>query len=901
MQFPVGSPRWRRYLRFLRPNVRADVEDELRFHLESRIEELIAIGHSPADARAQAVREFGDIEATRASLITVGKRVASRHRRAELLHDVVADARYAVRSLSRTPGLALAVLATLALGVGANAAMFTLLDAVFLRAPAGVVAPQGVRRVWLLHHFGDGAQFWPGFSYSQYDAVRTGLGADATTTIYSGPNSIKVGAGESSEKAQVERANTDFFSLVGARLEIGRLFAPDEQRFEGPSRVAVISHRYWTRVLGGDPAVLGKALSLGANKFTIVGVLREPFTGVEMDATDVWLPLAFEAEGRGDGLPWWKSPNINAFQVLLRPRSGVNEGQLEQRITTVLRRPDYGFVSDTAAVARFGSIVRANGPGKKQQEVQIAIRLAGVTLVVLLIACANVVNLLLARAVRRRREIAVRLALGMSRSRLVRLLLTESGVLSLAAAAVALFTADGGGTLLRRLLLPDVHWSSSPVDWRVTLFAIAVALGAGVLAGMIPALQSASSDVTQALKSGSRGAGNTHTRFRRVLVVVQAALSVVLLTGAALFVRSLSNVQHIDLGYDASRFITATVDFDAHPRSKEPNLVQRLGAVAERIRALPGVAHVALATSRPIYSISWIDSLRTDRDSSRRGFSPTFVGVSRGYFAAAGIRLLLGRDFPSGVEAARTIVVNEEMARIAWPGREPIGQCVWFGARDTPCFRVIGVVENAREQRLIEDPQPMYYLPVDHLPPIAKGWSASYVAINADPVRIASVIASVRSILRAEFPGGIPSIVRLSDYLEPQYRPWRLGATLFTAFGVLALVVAVVGIYSTTSYGVQQRLHEFGVRIALGAQVADVVRQVIGEGLRVVLVGVALGITLALAAGRLVATLLYGVRPSDPGIELLVAIVLVAVGVLAALVPAWRAARVDPASTLRTE
>jgi ABC-type antimicrobial peptide transport system permease subunit len=202
---------------------------------------------------------------------------------------------------------------------------------------------------------------------------------------------------------------------------------------------------------------------------------------------------------------------------------------------------------------------------------------------------------------------------------------------------------------------------------------------------------------------------------------------------------------------------------------------------------------------------------------------------------------------------------------------------------------------------VIEEPQPMYYLPVDHLPPVAKGWSASYIAINADPARIASVTASVRSLLRAEFPGGIPSIVRLSDYLEPQYRPWRLGATLFTVFGVLALVVAVVGIYSTTAYGVQQRLHEFGVRIALGAQVVDVVRHVIGEGLRVVVVGVASGIALALAAGRFVATLLYGVRPGDPAVELLVAIILVAVGVLAALLPAWRAARVDPASTLRAE
>lgn len=901
MIFPDRAPRWRRYLRFLRADVGGDVDDELRFHLESRVEELMADGCPPAEARERALQEFGDVQRVREGLVSIDQRVASRRRKTEMLSDLVADARYAVRSLSRTPAAAIGMLATLALGVGANSAMFSVLDAVFLTPPAGVARPDDVRRLWTLHNFHDGSQFWPGFSYAQYDAVRTAVAGDATTTIYSGPTEAKVGRGESGERAQVSRANSDFFTLVGAPIEMGRLFAPDEESLASPRRVAVISHRYWQRAYGGEPRILGKTIVLGARQYTIIGVLREPFTGVEIDAGDVWIPLAYEAEGRGAGTAWWKSPNINAFQVLLRPRGDASDGQLEQRITAALRRADVGFLSDTGTVARLGGIIRANGPGKKQQEVQIAVRLAGVTLIVLLIACANVVNLLLARAVRRRREIAVRLALGISRARLVRLLLAETAVLALASAVAALLVAYVGGHLLRTLLLPDVHWSSSPVDWRVATFALVAAVVAGALAGLIPALQSASTDVAHALKSGGSTSGAARTRLRAALVVAQAALSVVLLTGAALFVRSLSNVRHLDIGYDAARFVTATVTFDDHSVSKETRFADRLELVAERVRAVPGVGHVALTTLRPIYSISWLDPLYTDTDSSRRDFSPTFFGVSTGYFDAAGIRLLRGHDFPAGVDAANTIIVDQEMARRAWPGRDAIGECVYFGARGTACNRVIGVVENPRQRSLIEDPEPIYFLPLDHLPPIAKDWSANYIAINADPAHMASVLNATRSLLRQEFSTGVPSIVRLSDYLQPQYRPWRLGATLFSLFGVLALIVAMVGIYSTTAYSVQQRTHEFGVRLALGAKFGHVVRLVVGEGLRVVALGIACGIVLALLAGRLVAALLFGVKPDDPASSAAVAIALIGVAALAAIVPAWRAASVDPATTLRAE
>lgn len=898
MPYPTRTPIWRRYLRLIRTPIARDVDDELRFHFQSRVDELVAAGASTEAARVRAEQEFGDVHQVREDLMSIDHRMAERRRRREVLRDILDDARYALRSLRNSPGMALAILTMLALGVGANAATFTFLDSVFLRGPAGVSGADGIRRLWIQEKFSDGAKFWSGFGYAQYDAVRAALGRDAETAIYTQPYPEKIGLGESDAKAQVSKAAVSFFALTGQRAELGRLYDSTDDRLDAPQAVAVVSHRYWLSALNGDRTMIGKTIVVAGNKYRLIGVMHEPFTGVDLNATDIWLPLAFGALGRGSGGPWWKSPNENAFAVLVRPSAAANERQLEQQLTAVLRRPAYGWLNDSAAVARFGSIVLAAGPGEKTQEVRIAIRLAGVALLVLVIACANVVNLLLARAVRRQREIAVRLALGISRSRLVRLLLTENAVLALSAAAIAIAIAYLVGTLLRRLLLPDVHWATSPIDWRVIAFALGVAIVAGLLAGLVPALQSASSDVTIALKANASHV-TPRSRLRAALVMAQAALSVMLLSGAALFVQSLTNVRQLDLGFNAEGLVTAGVSFDDRAHAKDPSIPRRIAELQTRLAALPGVHHSALASLRPMDAISWI-TFYTATDSMHTGFFPTFSAVSRGYFDASGIRLERGEDFPPQ-PSEHGVIVNEEMARVAWPGQQAIGQCMRFGKRDAACYRVIGVVANSRESSLIEPPKPHYYLPLNDLPPEAKGWSANYVVLGVDASRAASMLASVRAMVRQEFPGGIPSVVRLSDYLEPQFRPWRLGATLFSAFGVLALVVAIVGIYSTTAYGVQQRTHEFGIRIALGAQLADVMRLVLGEGVRVVAGGVVIGILLTALAGRLIASLLYGVTPDDASTAVLVALTLVGAGILATLAPAWRAARVDPSRTLRAD
>ena len=896
MSFPSPTPMWRRYLRFLRRDVRGDVDEELRFHFEERVDELMALGLDRETAERTAHEEFGDVSAVRADLRQIDERVARRHDRAEWVRSLASDFRYAARSLARTPMMAGAIVLTLALGVGLNAAMFSLLDVLYLRPPAGVAHPEGVHRIWVERSFESGQQFWPGFDYPTYRAIRDALGTTSATAIYAAPHSQPVSSGAGKSDAIISNVSAEFFALLGVRPARGRAFGAADDQLGQPANVAVISDAYWHRVLDGDADVLGGAITIGKARYTIVGIMPRGFAGVELDATDVWLPFAaLEPVSAGT---WWTNRNRNGFQVLIRPHEGVATGAIDARVTRVLHRSDLLYrPSDTLQIARLGSIIRARGPGRTQQEVGIAARLGGVAVIVLLIAIANVVNLLLSRAMRRRQEIAVRLALGISRGRLVRLLVSESVLLSLAAGVAALAAAWWGGSIMRALLLPDVHWASAPLHWRVLLFAIALAIAAGVLAGLVPALQSANPALTDALKSGVREGTVQRSRVRGALLVVQVALSMVLLIGAVLFLRSLSNVRGLDIGFDARELVFADVGFDAADTASNARLEQALGDIAGRLRTATGVKQVALASLRPMYAFSFT-TLFPDFDTTARTLpTATFAVVSPEYFQAAGLRIVRGTGFGGG--AAQRILVNRAMADAFWPGENAVGRCVRLQKPDAPCAMVSGVVETARRDKVIEDPKPQFYLPFGM--PGFGGWKPRTVIVRADEAAQVLVGNEIRRELGLALPSAQIKITRMTDELEPQYRPWKMGAALFTLFGLLAIIVAGVGIYSTVNYVVSQRTHEFGVRIALGAQMTDIARQVIGDGLRPVLVGVVVGIALALAGGRLIASLLYGVAPSDVRVLIEVSVGLVAVAIVAALVPARRAARVDPIAALRAE
>jgi len=896
MNFPSSTPMWRRYRRFLRRDVRGDVDEELRFHFEERVEELMALGLDRETAERTAHDEFGDVSTVRNDLREIGERVARRHDRIEWVRSLASDFRYAARSLGRTPMMAGAIVLTLALGVGVNAAMFSLLDLLYLRPPAGVAHPEGVHRVWVERSFESGPQFWSGFDYPSFSAIRDALGDLAATAIYTTRNTAATSPAGATSEVVLSNVNGDFFALLGVRVARGRAFTAADDQLGQPANVAVISDAYWHRALNGDPDVLGSAITIGKGRYTIVGIMPRGFTGVELGATDVWLPFAaLEPASAGT---WWTNRNRNGFQVLIRPREGVGSGAIDARVTRALHRPDLLYrPSDTLQVARLGSIIRARGPGRTQQEVGIAARLGGVAVIVLLIAIANVVNLLLSRAMRRRQEIAVRLALGISRGRLVRLLVSESVLLSLAAGVAALAAAWWGGSLMRALLLPDVHWAWAPLHWRVLLFAIALAITAGVLAGLVPALQSVNPALTDALKSGVREGTVQRSRVRGALVVVQVALSMVLLVGAALFLRSLSNVRGLDIGFDARELLFADLGFDATDSVSNARLEQALGDIAERLRTVRGVKQIALASFRPMYAFSFT-KLFPDIDTTGRKLpTPTFAVVSPEYFAATGLRIVRGTGFGGGT--ALRIVVNSAMADAFWPGENAVGRCIRLQKPDAPCAMVSGVVETARRDKVIEDPKPQFYLPFGTRG--FEGWKPRTVIVRADEAAQMLVGNEIRRQLRRALPSAQITITRMTDELEPEYRPWKTGAALFTLFGLLAIIVAAVGIYSTVSYVVSQRTHEFGVRIALGAQMTDIARQVIGDGLRPVVVGVVVGVVLALAGGRLIASLLYGVAPSDARVLAEVSMGLLAIAIVAALVPARRAARVDPIAALRAD
>jgi len=899
--YPVGKPSWRRYLLFWRRDLQSDIDAEVRFHLDARTEDLVALGRSPESARTQAEEEFGDVALVRARLRAIDDRLEERRRRRDWLDSVRQDVVYSARSLARSPTISVTIVLTLALGLGVNAALFSLLDAVYLRPPAGVANASGVLRVWKQGVFVDRGRIYSAiFDYPTYRAMRDALGPDAATAIYTWPDKLPLGPDPTGPKAVVSHASASYFDLLGVRARLGRTFDANDDRFGSPALVAVISDDFWRRQFDADPTVLGQTVQVRTRRFTVVGVMPARFTGVDLTATDIWLPLA--ARLTNPSTRWWEQGNMNAMGVLVRPQTNSASPQLDARLTrashqpSLLRRPE-----DTLNVVKLGSIITARGPGEPDQEVRIAARLGGVAVLVLLIACANVVNLLLARAVRRRREIAVRLALGISRLRLLRLLVVESVLLSLVAVGAALAAAYWGGSILRVVLLPNVNWVGSPIQWRVFVYLLAVGVIAGVLSGLVPGLQSLSPDLAGALKWGGRKGTPQRARLRGTLLTVQAALSVVLLVGAALFLRSLQNVRGLDIGFDADRLVYANVSFPTPDSSRDARLDQVLRSLAARLRGAPGVESVALSHIRPMYDISWLDKLYPDADTvaHRFAFAPMFTAVSGDFFATTGMRLLKGSGFPESGSVGQVVVINETFANTLWPGESPLGRCIRFAKPDAPCYSIVGVVETARTSRIIEEPKAQYYLPLDRVP--EKGYGAGTIIVRSDPRVRALVVNEIRQAMQREFPGGYPIIRPLAEFLEPQYRPWKLGAELFSLFGVLALLVAAVGIYSTVSYAVSQRTREFGVRIALGARMGDILRHVIADGLRTVVFGIVAGILLALAAGRLIASLLYGVAPTDPFVMAAVATLLLLVGTAAALSPARRAAGVDPVTALRAE
>ncbi len=883
--------------------VERDVDDELRFHLEMRAAELERSGLSPNHAREEAERRFGDVPGARAELAVIDQRRLRDERRAELVGGMLRDFRYAFRALRHEPGFTLAVVATIGFGLGATSAMFGILDRLLLQPPPHIADPNTIGKIYYTEFFSwiGGPVTQSSTSYPDFLTIRDNVPALRGVAAYF-PNQASLGRGRNARQARRVSVSGEYFRVLGVQPALGRFWGPevDEQSFG--AALAVISDGFWRRQFGRDEGVIGRTIELDATSFTIVGVAPPGFTGVDLRPVDVWVPLGTVGAAMvGDG--WAEASGWRWIRLVGRLADSATRAQFDAQATASYRaalrernRPD------STAKVTLGSIIAARGPngsGSGATEARIALWLSGVALLVLAIACANAANLLLARSLRRRREIGVRVAIGASRARLVRQMFVESIVVALLGGGTGLVLARWGGGFLRALLLPDIAWRENALDPRLLAVAGGLIVVVALATGVAPIMQTLSTNLTENLKGGVREGVSGRSRLRAALVLVQATLSVVLLVGAGLFVRSLRNVRGIELGFDASRVLLIDLNLNNVDAEVRGELYQ---TARDRVALLPLVEQASVATSAPFWSamstslrIPGLDSLPRSSDGG-----PYYNAVTPEFFATLGTPIVRGRGFlESDDRGARVAVVSETMARMLWRGEEPIGKCMYVGADTVPCSTVVGVAHDARRQSLTDDaPVLQYYVPLEQRQ-VSTGLRVLFVRTRGDPqMALEGVRREVQSV-STDLP--FPTVQYVSRQIEDEVRPWKLGATLFTVFGTLALGLATLGLYSVVAYSVMQRRHEMGVRVALGARGIDVAHLVLTETLRVIGLGLGLGITIAVIAGRWIEPMLFQISPRDPLVFSSVTVTLLVVGACASLVPARRAALVSPAEVLKVD
>ena len=885
--------------------VERDLDEELRFHFDMTVDELVKRGMTPDQARREAARRFGDVDRHRENLRAIDQDRATQRRRIEIWNTLAQDVRYAVRGMRTNPGLAAVVALTLGLGIGANATMFGIVDRLLLRPPVLLGDPETAHRVYLGRTYDGEENLTTNISYKRYLELREWTSSFSETAAFFNTE-VVFDAGAEARELPAGLVSASFWPFFGVRPVLGRFFTGDEDRVPEGSPVAVLGYRHWQSKYAGSPDVVGKTVRIGRKVYTIIGVAPKAFTGVSTQAIAAFIPITSGANdlfggGISDPTRYYTTHNMSWMEMLVRRKPGVSVERATADLSAADRRsfagqPNAAQSGERRPRAIAASILRERGP-RQGQDSKVATWLGGVSVIVLLVACANVTNILLARAFRRRREIAVRMALGISRGRLLAQLFTESLVLAMLGAVAGLLVAHWGGGVLRATLLPDVEWGSTLADTRVLGFAAAAALAAGILTGLAPAFQSLRSDVATALKSGGAKSGLHRSRLRTSLLIFQATLSVVLLVGAGLFVRSLRNVRALDLGYDPDRIVFVSTEMRG-VRLTNPERAALQRRLLERARQLPGVEEAGRTMTVPFWMNSIEDLFVPGIDSVNRLGDFYLHAVSFGYFKTMGTRILRGRGIADADRegAPRVIVVSRSMAKKLWPTKDAIGQCVKVGTDTVPCSTVVGIAEDIRRGSFDKDEGLQYYLSIEQHGAHIGGL---FVRMNGDARRHTE---RIRRDLQRLMPGvAYVSATALQDILDHSIRAWQLGATMFTIFGGLGLLLAAVGLYAVMAYTTTQRTHEIGVRVALGAQTGDVIRLVVAGGLRVALIGVAIGAGVALVAGRFIAPLLFNTSPKDPSVFGVVAVTLLATAAVASLVPAWRATRVDPNVALRTE
>ena len=892
---------WWYTLRSLGRREEADREmaDEISFHVEHQTRKHEALGIASDEARHRALREFGGR--------TRWREEARAARGSGVLDAIEQDFRQTVRGLRRDPAFAVMAIATLAVAVGANAAMFGIIDRLLLRGPAHVSAPDQLTRLYVTQTLPNSRAVTSGWQpYVLYTNARDETSAFSAVASYA-PARLRIGSGVDARFVTVTYATSDLFALTGVRPALGRFYTADEDRPPIGQQVVVIGYRFWQREFSGDTAIIGKSVRLGEREFRVVGVAPRGFTGVELAPMDAWIPLSARASAIGAQPAW--TTNWQGGIASVVGRLAVARPAAEAQLTAMFRRAYSGPLKSMRTASVSLRPIAYNMEGAEPAEIGVARLLTGVALVMLLVAAANTTNLVLARAIRRRRELSVRVALGAGRWRLVRLMVLESVTIALLGGLLGVVLAHTGGAIIRRTLLPDVAWSEMPIDGRVLLWTATATFVIGVIVGLVPALRVSGGDVASALRAGRTGggsAGDSHGVTRTSLQVVQLALSLVLLFAAGLFVRSLRDIRQLDLGYDRGQVLAVDVELPRPDSGADAN-AGRLAAQARyrdlqtRFARVPGVSSASIAHGSPLSSVEILRIRVPGFDTLPQAKGVLVTAVTPGYFETVGTKIVRGRAFAAG-EGAGTepvVIINHAMADAIWPGADPVGRCVVLvGVAGDACARVVGVARDVHHMSLKEPALPQCYFPWGQDQRLTDG-SVLLVRVGADSKH---VVAALTAILRSAVPGMRSVEIKTFEVLlDPQVRPWRVGATLFGILGLIVVAVAAIGLFSIVSYLVAQRTHELGVRIALGARRGQVLRLILGRGLRTAIAGAVLGSAVSMAIGPRIQPLLFDNRARDPLLLGAVAVALLVVATAASLWPSWRATRVDPLLVLRAD
>jgi putative ABC transport system permease protein len=798
------------------------------------------------------------------------------------------DARYAVRMLATRPGSTLVTVLALALGIGANTAVFSVVNAVLLR-PLPFSEPD---RIVSVNKIADKGGL-PGIAAFEYLDWQQQNQSFEQVAAYSTEN-FNLTGGDEPEQITAAQVTANFFPLLGVQPVVGRAFRADED-LPGASRVAVVSQGFWQRRFGADPGILGNAITLDDKSYTIVGVLPASlsFPGPH----EIWVPLALdpEAERKGD---FW-----TLVQAIARLKPGLDIPRAQADLDTISARTNEQY-PDRGPVARL-NIVPLHEQLVGDVRTVILVLLGAVGFV-LAVACANVANLLLARAATRKKEIAIRIAVGAGRMRVVRQLLTESLLLALLGGAAGILLALWGVDLIvssiPRDLATSIHnLNQVSIDRQVLAFTFGVSVITGIIFGLAPALIVSKPNLSEVLKEGGKsGAGAGGRRLRRLLVISELALALVLLIGAGLMIKSFARLINTETGFISENVLMMRVELPRSRYSKPHQSADFFHQSLERIKALPGVESAGLINHTPMRGYGMIAFFSVDGERAQPGSDrPIPVGVvSPDYFRALSIRLLQGRYFTEtdGEGAPNVAIINEAMARRFFGDKDPIGRQVGFGCEKDLCRTIVGVVGDTRLEKIGTVAVPELYLPYLQFP---NNSMTLLVRTTSDPMTLVAAVRSGLHIVDKDQP--VSAVNTLERHVADSVAQPRLTMQLLAIFAALALLLAALGIYGVISYSVAQRTHEIGVRIALGAKTYDILRLIVKEGMTVALVATGIGLAGAFLLTRVMETLLYGVSATDPFTYAAFSLLLILVAAAACFIPARRATRVEPGVALRYE